>query len=79
VISAISQTARQTKKTSSTDFWRRPSKKIAGAYSASISPATSPARVESKRATASPSRAHDAEPITIWTSRTSRRWRPATV
>ena len=42
MLRAISHSARHTKNTSSTDFCSRPSKKIAGAYSASISPATMP-------------------------------------
>jgi hypothetical protein len=63
VILAISHSARQTKKTSRTDFCNRPSKKMAGAYSASISPAAMPARRENRRAVARPRSAHDADPI----------------
>jgi hypothetical protein len=74
----ISHSARQMKNTSSVDFWSRPSKKIAGAYNASITPAARPTRVEKSRAPASASRTHDTDPITDWTIRTSSRLRPAT-
>src|SRR5262245_11726330 len=62
VFSAINHSARQTKNTSSTDFCSRPSKKIAGAYTASIRPATRPARGEKSRLAATARSTHEHDP-----------------
>ena len=77
-IAAISATATDTNATSSTDFWIRPSKKIAGAQIASSAPAMIPARVENSRAAAHATSTADSEPITAWTMRTASRSWPAT-
>jgi hypothetical protein len=69
----------QRKNTSRTDFWISPSKKIAGAYNASIRPAAIPARRETKRSAASASKTQDAEPTIACTTRTSSKCRPAIV
>src|SRR5207244_6957877 len=72
-IRAMSHSASETKKTSSTDFCTSPSKNIAGAYSAMMTPAAIPARREKSRRAASATNAHDADPIAAWMIRTSSR------
>jgi len=69
---------RQTKNMSSTDFWSRPSKKMAGAYSASANPAMVPTGFEKNRAPAKANKAHEAEPIRAWQIRRMRRSWPKT-
>ena len=71
------QIIRQMKNTSSTDFWSRESKKIAGAYSASSSPAMRPTRLEKNRRPASPSHTHAIDPRIAWQILIISRSRPA--
>ena len=77
VIRAINHSARHTKNTSRTDFCNSPSKKIAGAYSASIRPATMPARAEKKRHAADASSTQEHDPMTAWQTRTATRFGPS--
>ncbi len=74
------------KNMSRTDFCSRLSKKIAGAQSASPSPAARPARfantppspsevVAESRVAAMPSNTHDVDPISAWMIRTASRSR----
>ena len=77
-ISTISHSIRQTKNTSSTDFCSSASKNIAGAYMASIPPASKPARIENSLRAAAATSTQEHEPITACTIRTRIGLRPAT-
>ena len=59
------------RKTSTTDFCRVASTKIAGAYRASPAPAAMPTRGEKNRPPAAASRTAEAEPSTAWQMRTT--------
>ncbi len=76
-MAATSAAATDTNATSRTDFWIRPSKKIAGAHIARVAPAMMPARVENRRAAAHPTSTAESEPMSAWTTRTATRSWPA--
>jgi len=72
----INHNARQMKKTSSTDFCSRPSKKMAGAYSASIKPAHDAGAAGNRRDACGGEKRARRGADDHWMMRTSSRLRP---